>query len=62
MKTNATIKQEQRIRRLDVIVRCLQAFDDCYYGRDVDRAEQDLQAARNSKPEKFILTALRARA
>ena len=39
-----------RLDRLNLIVRCLQAFDHCYYGRDVDRAEQDLQAALHSKP------------
>lgn len=46
-----------RLDRLDLIVHCLQAFDHCYYGRDVDRAEQDLQAAMDSKPEEFLLTA-----
>ena len=49
-----------RLDRLDLIVRCLQAFDHCYYGRDVERAEQDLLPARNSKPEEFLLTAPRA--
>ena len=46
-----------RLDRLDLIVRCLQAFDHCRYEMDLNRAEQDLQAALDSKPEEFLLTA-----
>jgi hypothetical protein len=45
-----------RVDRLDLIVHCLQAFERCYYGRDLDRAEQDLQAALDSNLEEFLLT------
>lgn len=44
-----------RVDRVDLIVDCLQAFDHCYYGRDVERAEQDLQAALGVEP-KILLT------
>jgi hypothetical protein len=40
--------------RLELIVRCLQAFDHCYYSRDLDRLEQDLQAAMDTQPEEFL--------
>ena len=43
-----------RVDRLELIVRCLKAFDHCYYSRDLERLEQDLQAAMDTQPEEFL--------